>query len=744
MIVQPMPAPGRARLIAHLVAIALALSPQLLSAQSGPPPAPVRPVTDTLHGVAVTDPYRWMEDEGPELTDWLTAQDAHTRAVLAWIPGRDRLLAELRALTTDAAVVRQARRVSDGYVYLKRNAGEQVPKLYLREVATGEERLLVDPATLGDGGGRFTIGEYAVSPDGRYVAVHVAQGGSEVGSIRFLELLTGEVLPHSIDRVLPYAGWRPDGKAMAYLQLRDLPPGVAAGELELCMTTYLHLVGTDPATDRPLVGCGISSRIPVAENQPAGVLFPLGSRHALGGVMAGPRRAVDFYAAPVDSLAGGDTPWRRLTGPEDEVSWAALRGDTAYLVTTRGAPRRQVVRVSVIHPDLARAEVVVPQSDAVIEPQGLYLAQDGLYVRLLDGGMSRLLRVPFDGSPPARVRLPYPGAIREVSADPRIPGVLFSLESWMRAPRIHSFDPESGTVRDVHPAPPHPADRPLFRLTRVEVRSADGTRVPLSILAAEELRNDGSHPALVEGYGAYGATMQPRFRPSLIPWLERGGIYALCHARGGGEHGDPWYRAGHKENKPNTIADFIACADYLVAEGYTTHARLAGSGGSAGGLTIGGAITRRPDLFTAGWAMVPVADLLRFEFSRNGPANIPEFGTVTNPDDFRAMRAVSPYENIVTGTRYPAVLVTTGINDRRVPPSQAAKLAARLQAATASGRPVLLRVDWGTGHGIGTTTADQEEMLADAFSFLLWQMGMPDFQPRAEDGPEPSDEPGSS
>jgi prolyl oligopeptidase len=728
MIGQPMPAAGRARVIARLAAIAIALSPQLLPAQSVPPPAPVRPVTDTLHGVAVTDPYRWMEDEGQELTDWLRAQDAHTRAVLARIPGRDRLLAELRALTTDAAVVSQARRVGDGYVYLKRNAGEQVPKLYIREGATGAERLLVDPATLGEGEGRFTIEQYAVSPDGRYVAVHAAPDGSETGSIRIMEVATGEIRPQSIDRVRGPLAWRPDGEAIAYIQLRDLPSDAAAGELELCLTSYLHLVGTDPATDRALVGCGISARIRVAENQPAAILFQLGSRYALAAVL-GSGRGNHFYAAPVDSLAGGDTPWRRLSGPGDEVSLAVLRGDTAYLATTRGAPRGQVVRMSVIDADFARAEVAVPQSDAVIVPQGLHLAQDALYVRLLDGGMSRLLRVPFDGSPSVSVLLPYHGTIREVFADPRVPGVVFSLESFTRAPRIYSFDPESGPVRDVQPAPPHPADRPGFVATRVEVRSADGTLVPLSILAAAELRNDGSHPVLVEGYGAYGLSLPPRFRPSLIPWLERDGIYAVCHARGGGEHGNAWYRAGHKENKPNTISDFIACADYLVAEGYTTHARLAGYGASAGGLPIGGAITRRPDLFTAGWARVPIADLLRFEFSRIGPVNIREFGTVADPDDFRAMRAVSPYENIVTGTRYPAVLVATGINDPRVPPWQAAKLAARLQAATASGRPVLLRVDWGTGHGIGTTTGDQEEMLADAFSFLLWQMGIPEFQP---------------
>jgi manganese oxidase len=468
----------------------------------------------------------------------------------------------------------------------------------------------------------------------------------------------------------------------------------------------------------------------VAENQPVGVAFSTGSRHVLAGFAIGSAAAI--YTAPADSLAGSETPWRPLAGPDDQVTFAVLRGDSAYLVTARDAPRRQVVRTSVVRPGIAGAEVVVAHGEAVVTPQGLHLAKDALYVRLLDGGLSRLLRVPFDGTVAADVPLPYAGAIANVFADPGEPGVIFSLESWMRALRYYAFDPGAGTVRDLELAPPHPADRPDVAVTHVRVRSADGTLVPLTIVAQAAPPKDGSHPTILEGYGAYGISYNPQFRPTLMPWLERGGIYAICHARGGGEYGEPWRSAGWKENKPNTIADFIACAEYLVTEGYTTPARLAGLGGSAGGLTVGGAITRRPDLFAAAWAMVPIADLLRFEFSRNGPANIPEFGTVTDPVDFRAMRAVSPYEHIAQGTRYPAVLVTTGINDRRVPPWQAAKLVARLQAATASGRPVLLRVDWGTGHGMGTTTGDQEAMMADAFAFALWQMGAPEFQSGAD------------
>jgi prolyl oligopeptidase len=335
----------------------------------------------------------------------------------------------------------------------------------------------------------------------------------------------------------------------------------------------------------------------------------------------------------------------------------------------------------------------------------------------------------FDGSARSIVPRPFPGKVSDISADPGEPGLAFALESWLRAPRFYAFDPEAGTVRDLQLMAENAAERPGFEVTEARARSADGTMVRLTIIGRAGLKKDGTHPTRLQGYSAYGMLPEPTFRPTVIPWLERDGIDAICHPRGGGDYGEEWHRAGQRRNKPNTIADFIACAEYLVKERYTTPGRLAGQGASAGGITVGGALTRRPDLFAGILPTVPVSELLRMEFTRFGPADIPEFGTVKDPDDFRVMLAVSPYEHIAKGTAYPAVLVSTSINDISVTPWQPSKLVARLQAATASGKPVLLRVDWGSGHFGGTTTSDLEAQAADAFSFMLWQMGIQGFQP---------------
>jgi prolyl oligopeptidase len=377
--------------------------------------------------------------------------------------------------------------------------------------------------------------------------------------------------------------------------------------------------------------------------------------------------------------------------------------------------------------DLAHAEVVIPASDAVIT--NIIAAADALYVQKLDSGLGRLWRLPFEGGAASEVALPFEGAIQEMSATPTDPGVFVRLASWTKSPMWYHYDPTARTLTDTRLVPPSPVDFSAITSEEVKAKASDGTLVPLSIVHLRSLKLDGSHPTLLHGYGSYGITYDPAFDPTSLAWLERGGVIAVAHVRGGGEYGEDWHNAGRKATKKNTITDFIACAQYLIDHGYTSPRHLAGEGTSAGGITIGGAITERPDLFAAALDNVGMSDDLRAELQINGPANIPEFGTVKNETEFHDLLTISAYHRLKDRTAYPAVLLTTGVNDPRVDPWQMNKMTARLQAATSSGRPVLLRVDYDAGHGgIGATRTQHTALLTDQFSFLLWQLGDPEFQ----------------
>jgi prolyl oligopeptidase len=308
--------------------------------------------------------------------------------------------------------------------------------------------------------------------------------------------------------------------------------------------------------------------------------------------------------------------------------------------------------------------------------------------------------------------------------------VIYEASAWTRFGGFYAYSPRTGKVADTGLQPQGPHDNPSDLVaTEVKVRSHDGTLVPLSIVHRKGLKLDGTNPTIVYGYGAYGISTTPYFRPTWLPWFQRGGIIAYAHVRGGGEYGEDWYKAGYKATKPNTWKDAIACAEWLVANKYTSTPRMAIMGGSAGGIFVGRSITERPDLFGAAVDDVPVSDGMRMEFSENGVPNIPEFGSVKTEEGFKALYAMSSYHSVRDATPYPAVLVTTGINDPRVDAWQAGKMAARLQAATSSGKPVLLRIDYDAGHGIGSTKTQAYEERADVIAFLLWQFGVQGFQP---------------
>ena len=709
------------------------------SSLTSPPVAPVRPVTDDYFGTKVVDPYRYMENlQDPEVQKWMKAQNDCTHAVLAGIPGRSQLLARIRELDQSVSQVGAWRLPGNLFLIMKQLPSEDVRRLYLRRGLTGEDKLLVDPekvtlAPSDQGKGKNVIDDGAVSNNGEYLAVGIEPGGDELhGELHVFDADTGRETGDVITQVgaeawQPY--WLPDNRSFVYGRLQKLPPGAPPAEVRQKFRAYLHALGTDPEKDQPVFGYGVVPSIEVDPSLIASVQTQPDSRYALGVLNGSVTPNSAYYIEPLSDLGKTNTAWRKIADFADGVTSIAVHGDDLYLLTYKDAPRYKVLRLDAREPHLASAETVVPPGEAVVT--SINPARDALYVQLLDGGIGRVLRVPYGSHPQAeKVALPFKGDV-SVGTDPRVPGALLYLTSWTSAFKIDAYDPDTKQVSDTGLQPAGPYDAPAnLESEEVKARSYDGTPVPLSIVHERDLKLDGSNPTLIEGYGGYGITFSAYFAPTRLAWYEKGGIYAVCHARGGGEYGEEWHLAGKGPTKPNTWRDFIACARYLIDHKYTSPARLAGEGVSAGGILIGRAFTDRPDLFAAAIDKVGVSDTLRYETSQNGETNIPELGSVKTPEGFKNLYEMSAYDHVQDKTAYPAVLFETGMNDPRVDPWQMAKMTARLQAATSSGKPVLLRVDYAGGHGMMGATRDQaDEQLADEWSFLLWQFGVPEFQP---------------
>lgn len=705
-----------------------------LSAQTSTPSAPVTPkrdVTDDYFGTKVVDPYRWLEDlKSPEVSAWMKAQNDYTRSVLDRIPSRDKLRARIAQLDDAGIRVSSFQSFGGHSFYLKRDPGEDNSRLYTRDNPDAAERLLLNPESLTANGVHYSIDYYQASLDGKLVAIGISAGGSENSVLHVLDAATGKDLGERIDRAqFGAVSWLPGNHFFFYTRLRKPAPADARTTYYLNSRVYLHHLGDDPDKDLAVFGNGLSPAVSMVESDIPFVSVPSGSKYALGIVAHGVQNEATIYVASLSDLHDASAPWRKLIDVADDVTNYDIHGDHLYLVSHHNASRFKVLRLNLLEKDgdINHAQEVVAPSEAVVI--AVSAAADAVYIQKLDAGIGRLWRLPFDGGTASEVRLPFDGAIQELFTNAAEAGVYVRSASWTKSPVYLHYDPKTNTVADTKIVPPSPVDFSAITSEEIKAKSADGTLVPLSIIHQRSLKLDGTHPTLLHGYGSYGITYDPGFDPSSLAWLERGGVIAVAHVRGGGEYGEDWHSGGRKATKENTISDFTACAQYLIEHKYTSASHLAGEGTSAGGITIGGAITGRPDLFGAALDNVGMSDDLRAELQINGPANIVEFGTVKNEDDFHHLLAISAYHRIKDHTAYPAVLLTTGINDPRVDPWQMNKMTARLQAATSSGKPVLLRVDYDAGHGgIGATRSQHTALLTDQFSFLLWQLGDPDFQ----------------
>lgn len=713
------------------ILLLILLLASLATAQQKPPAATVRPVTDDYFGTKIEDPYRWMENtKDPEFQSWAKAQATYTDDMLKSLPGREKLLNRIKELDNAGAQTFSFQSFGGHYFYLKTMPGDSNRKLYVRDATSGKETLLFDPEQLTKGIVHYSLDYYSPSLDGKYVAYGVSPGGSEESVLHVIAVDTGKELPDVIDRAnFGATTWLADNQSFLYFRLNKLGPNSPGTDKYLRAKTYLHHLGGDPDKDEAVFGQGLASQVSIDDPDFPIAVVPPGSHWVLGIIAHGVRNEITAYCAPLSELNGAKTPWRKLFDVDADITNADVHGDHIYLLSHHNASRYQVLRTNLNNPDLAHAQVVVAAGEPVL--RDLKAAADALYVQQLDGGIGRILRVPYDGGEAEQVSLPFEGAVDELFVDQRKPGIVIRYESWTKPRVTLAYDPKAAKLTDLKLTPPPPVDFSQIESREVKARSADGTMVPLSVVFKRGTPLDSSAPTILNGYGSYGITQDPSFNPILLAWLERGGIFAVAHIRGGGEYGEDWHNAGRMLTKQNTISDFIACAEYLIENKYTSPAKLAIRGGSAGGITIGGSITQRPELFAAAADLVPCSDMLREETTPNGPPNIPEFGSVKTEDGFKGLYLMSAYHHIKEKTAYPAVLVVTGINDPRVDSWEAAKMAARLQAATSSGKPVLLRIDYDAGHGFGSTKPQQERLTADTYSFFLWQFGDPEFQPES-------------
>jgi len=565
------------------------------------------------------------------------------------------------------------------------------------------------------------------------VLIATSPGGSEDMTAHIFKTATGEELPESLER-FEGASFSEDGETIYYVQLRKLAPGAPPSDKYKRNQTFAHKIGTDASADQAVFGYDVVPGIKIAEEEWGAIVLWPGSPYALG-IVGTVSPAQEVYIA-LASAIGTKTGWKKVAGYEDNITEFALAGNDLYLVTFKDASNGKILRVPAADPNLSKAEVVVPASDAVLKvslgQSVVHPAKDALYILETEAGIGKALRLSYQpGSKPQAIALPFDGSVNDVVTDPTEPGALIDMTSWTKPGDYYRYDPATSTSVAMGLEPESAIDPTDFVSEERRAMAPDGTQIPLSIVYKKGTRLDGSNPTALIGYGAYGDVWMPVFSRRYSEWIERGGILAVAHVRGGGEFGEAWHLAGEKLTKPNTWRDFIASAQYLIDHKYTSTPKLGIWSQSAGGILIGRAVTERPDLFAAAVDGVPCSDMLRFETGENGPDNAPEFGSVATEDGFKGLYEMSAYAHVKEGTNYPAILVTAGANDPRVDPWQGAKMAARLQAATASGKPILFRVNYDAGHGLTDTVSQQVSDWTDIFTFFLWQFDEKDFQPQA-------------
>ena len=704
----------------HLSRLLSGASLILLSApaMAAAPVARIEPVTDTYFGEAVVDRYRWMEnDKDPDWLPFLKGQNQAARAVLDTMPKRDALLARIQQLSGDTTAQSQVQRAGDRVFYQQRPAGANNFKLYVREVGKngGKDRLLVDPTKLDTKTSHISLDWWRASPDGSKLVYGLSKDGSEDSTLQIMDVRTGAILPERIPNTqTAEPAWLGDSSGFFYNQLTGK---VDTPERFLDSQARFHKLRQDPAKDPILMARGRDANVQFEKIQVPYIVTAPHSSYALL-MLTDVRSEKRLLVAPLKDVLKGKPQWKPVAEFADEVTDFDLHGDELYLLANQGHPRGHLLKTSARSPSLKEAQEVLPESPLVL--QGTSRAGDGLYIKAMDGGISKLLRLASNQKA-VDIPLPFDGTLASWSTDADKPGALMVLSGWLQPAGVWQLDAQ-GQLADTGITPKPAIDTSAYTTERRFASAKDGTRIPYTLIYKKGLKRDGSNPAFISAYGSYGAAAYtPGFAGRTLALADQGAIVGYANVRGGGEYGRDWHRAGQLENKPNTWRDLIAVCEDMSKEGYTAPSHMAIGGRSAGGITMGRALTERPELFAAVVSGVGWHNPLRYVAEQNGYGEEPEWGAISDPAGFKALKGIDSYQAVVDRTNYPAVLLTTGVTDPRVAPFHPAKMAARLQAASASGKPVLLRVDFDAGHGMGSTRAQQDQEAADTYAFILSQ-----------------------
>jgi len=665
-----------------------------------PPPTEVREVVDTLHGVDVPDPYRWLEDqEAPETRAWIDAQNAYTDTVLGALPGRDRLR-DVAAAVLERDAVGLPNERGGRYFYSRRGADQDLAVLYVREGLDGAERVLIDPHPMSPDH-TTSVELRDISDDGGQVAYAVREGGVDEVSVRVRDVDTGEDLAD----VLPAARYgavtlAPDGGGLYYERYGDVTPRV-----------LYHAFGRPMADDVQLFGAGYERhQIPVTVVSDDG-------RWMVVHVIEGSSGPTEIH---VKDLAD-DTPFVTAIADGVSESWASFAGGELVIVTNLDAPNKRVVLADPAAPVADRWREVIPERDDVVIETATALG-GRLAVSYLEDVQPRVAIHELDGTHVRDIAFDTIGSVGGGAGRWTSDEAFFTFETFHIPRAIYRYDLATGE-QTVWAEPDLPVDAPAYRVTQRWFASKDGTRVPMFVVHRPGVALDGRNPTLLTGYGGFNNAMTPAFSALATTWLRSGGVFALANMRGGSEFGEEWHQSGMLANKQNVFDDFIAAAEHLIEAGYTSPEHLAIRGGSNGGLLVGAVSNQRPDLFGAVVCTYPLLDMVRYHQFLVASFWVPEYGSSDDFEQFTYIHAYSPYHNVIEGGDYPATLYLSGDGDTRVAPLHARKMAALMQAKNGSDNPILLRYHTQAGHSGGQPVSQQIDEMVDTVSFLLWQVG---------------------